>query len=341
MKRTLDFIVIGAQKAGTTTLFEYLRQHPALALPAEKESPFFSNDDRYDRGMDDYCRHLFAFADHAKLWGTVTPQYMFGGLLSGGPGSVPQQHSPPVTTVPRRIHAACPKARLIAILRDPAERAFSHYRQTVLFGWEQRPFDQAIKEMLGSSSLHDAREQPSEPHGYVVWGEYGRILEPYYDLFGDDGVLALFTEELERDPAELLARIYACLGVEPATVPIAGTQRRARVGATSRRLPWLNLYRAQRSISENSVARTCWHAMPWRTRRRLDRVFAGAAASVDLRNRRRVESTMSPEAAAALRTHFRTDTQRLANLIGRMPPWAESYLPHGEHKRTAGHSADT
>ena len=81
VKNTLDFIVIGAQKAGTTSLFEYLRGHPELSLPPDKEAPFFSSEEARRRGFEDYMRKAFAFADPSSKWGTVTPQYMVGGLL--------------------------------------------------------------------------------------------------------------------------------------------------------------------------------------------------------------------------------------------------------------------
>lgn len=332
MKQALDFIVIGAQKAGTTTLFDHLREHSGLELPAGKEAPFFSDDARFARGMPDYLSRVFPFGDPAKLWGTVTPQYMVGGVLGRGPRSAPQQDDPPVITVPRRIRALCPDARLIAILRDPTERAFSHYRQTVLYGWEQRPFEQAIEESLRPAALEVGRERPSEPAGYVVWGEYGRILEPYFELFGTDRVLVVFTEELAHDPAALLARIYAFLGADPAKAATVDEERRARRGASTRRMAWLNPYLTQSKLARNGASRALWHAVPWRTRRKIDELFARAAVRIDLWNREPGDAAMPAEAAAALREHFQDDARRLAELIGRPPTWADEHLPEAAER---------
>src|SRR5712691_8988709 len=106
----LDFVVIGAQKGGTTTLFEHLRGHPELCLPADKEAPFFNRPELYSHGVE----HLFSTyfpqpLPTDRLLGTVTPQYM---CIAG---------------CAQRLAVAFPECRLVVILRDPVERAYSHY----------------------------------------------------------------------------------------------------------------------------------------------------------------------------------------------------------------------
>src|SRR5438132_830712 len=80
VKDTLDFIIIGAQKAGTTSLFRYLKGHPEVSMPLEKEVPFFCSDIAYERGFDGYIQRLKGemIADPARKWGTATPHYMSG-----------------------------------------------------------------------------------------------------------------------------------------------------------------------------------------------------------------------------------------------------------------------
>ncbi len=70
--RELDFLVIGAQNAGTTALWQLLRDHPQLAFPADSETPFFTDDEAFGRGLDWYTSMLFAEADPAARWGTGT-----------------------------------------------------------------------------------------------------------------------------------------------------------------------------------------------------------------------------------------------------------------------------
>jgi hypothetical protein len=327
VKNTLDFIVIGAQKAGTTSLFEYLRRHPELSLPPGKEVPFFSHEAIRARGWDDYMGKAFAFAEQHSQWGTATPQYMVGGLWEQ-PNPLPSGDVYDERTVPLRIHERIPEVRLIAILRDPAERARSHHRMAVMNGIDKRSFRQAIDELLQSESLEQARREPRETTGYVAWGEYGRILTGYFDVFPREQILVLFTKELESEPERLLRYIYDFLSVRADFIP-DNIGARYRAGGTERRFSWLGTYSRlspwaiQRTLTDNPTARGLWHALPEPTRRRIDRVFARVAYRMDLWNRRtKVDAVDSDDATLErLRVHYTQDTQRLAALLKTDPPW--------------------
>jgi len=110
LKRNVDFLVIGAQKSGTTSLFKYLQRHPELYLPPSKEINFFVNASKFPRGLDWYIETYFRGADEDKLWGEVCPSYIG------------------YTSAPANIYANCPDVKLVAILRNPIDRAYSHYR---------------------------------------------------------------------------------------------------------------------------------------------------------------------------------------------------------------------
>jgi hypothetical protein len=327
MKERLDFIIVGAQKAGTTSLFEYLRRHPELSLPAGKEMPFFSDEEARRRGWGDYLRRAFAFADPSSLWGTATPQYMLGGVLDQ-PNPSPDGDHFDERTVPRRIHERVPDVRLIAILRDPVERARSHHRMISMEGIEQRSFEEAIEELLRPDALERARREPRETSGYVTWGEYGRILEGYYDVFPADQMLVLFTEELEKSPESLLGRVFEFLGVSEDFVP-ENVGTKYRVGGAERRVSWLGTYSSlgplamQRAVTRNSATRALWHALPKARRRQIDGLFGKLVYSLDLWNRRTDVDTADPDSATLirLREHFAQDQDRLAGLIGASPPW--------------------
>jgi hypothetical protein len=162
-KDLLDFIVIGAQKAGTTSLFQYLRYHPEISLPAGKEVPYFSHDALYARGWAAYMRNLAryeAISDPMRKWGTVTPQYMVGGVLQAT-ADVAIKNNYDERTVPLRIHERLPDVRMIAILRDPVERALSHHRMAVMIGRERRSFDDVVGELLRPNALDRARDRKS------------------------------------------------------------------------------------------------------------------------------------------------------------------------------------
>jgi hypothetical protein len=327
MKDTLDFIIIGAQKAGTTSLFEYLRPHPELSLPIGKEVPFFSHKAAYARGWVDYLSKAFAAADPTTKWGTATPQYMVGGLWEQ-PNSPSDDGSYDERTVPLRIHEQLPNVRLIAILRDPVERARSHHRMAVMNEIENRPFDQAIDDLLQPEGLAEARREPRELTGYVTWGEYGRILAAYYDVFSKEQILVLFTEELEHDPERLLQRIYDFVGVRDDFIPDnLGT--RYRVGGSGLRVPSLGTYSRlspwaiQRNLTGNSALRRLWHALPEHRRRQIDRVYGWVGYKIDLWNRQVNADGEDVETATVerLRAHYQQDGAQLKELLGVTSPW--------------------
>ncbi len=332
MKQTLDFVVIGAQKAGTTSLFEYLRRHPQLSLPEGKELPFFNDEEAMARGWQSYLRKAFALADPQTRWGTATPQYMAGGLIDR-PNPGPDGERYDERTIPSRMREQMPDVRLIAILRDPVERARSHHRMVAMEGLEQRSFAQAVRELLCPEALELARSEPRETTGYVAWGEYGRILEGFYEVFGEEQLLVLFTDDLEQDPRSLLARVFEFLGVDAEFVP-ENLGAQYRVGGERRRISWLGTYSRlnplalQRMLTRNPVSRRVWRALPDPARRRVDHLFGRLVYRLDLWNRRsgnrRTHVAVSESDDATLqrlREHFEHDGQRLERLLGSPPPW--------------------
>src|SRR5690349_13410408 len=118
MDGALDFIVIGAQKAGTTSLFEYLRRHLEIYLLSHKDAVYFSHDGEWARDWGEYLRHEFRFASPACKWGKVSPTYMVGGVYDAAIRDGEDRHDDE-RTVPLRIRDYLPEVRLVAILRDP------------------------------------------------------------------------------------------------------------------------------------------------------------------------------------------------------------------------------
>lgn len=320
MKELLDFIVIGAQKSGTTTLFEYLAMHPQIALPPGKEAPFFSHDNSLTRGWAEYLRRAFPFADPIQKWGTVTPHYMTGTVYDAAHDHRAHYDE---RTIPSRIQERIPHVRLVAILRDPVERALSHHAMMVMNAAESRSFDDAITELLTPEKIMLARSAPTETNAYVAWGEYGRILGGYLDVFPRKQLLVLFTRDLAHDPKSLLHRLYDFIGVdtEPAhRAPFI----KSRVGSVSRRVPWLDLNRAQEAVATNSVTRTLWRTMPYSTRRYIDQVFIRARYRVELWNRRNRSYRSLPvsdETLTRLRAHFCEDCESLSRRFSISLPW--------------------
>jgi hypothetical protein len=320
----LDFLVIGAAKAGTTSLFEYLRPHPELYLPAGKEVPFFSDERVYPKGWDEYRRRFFDGAPEDRLWGTVTPPYMAGSLAHPELGAGVDEGSD-VRTIPRRIHQLAPDVRLIAVLRDPVERLHSHYRMDVFKERERRPLADVVDELLTPAALEAGRREYTQgTASYVVLGEYGRILAGYYDIFRADQLHVVFTDDLADRPAEILREALEHIGADPDFRP-PNLGVRYLAASRSRRLEWLNIERINSSLARNRPLRSAWHAVPRGARWRINRLHKDVSHRLTLWNRKNdaEPEPLDPTVAERLREHFRPDSERLADLIGKDVPWLQ------------------
>jgi hypothetical protein len=195
-----DFLVLGAQKAGTTALYTYLRRHPQIGGPVFKEVSFF--DRHYVNGERWYRAHMPL--RRSGLVGEASPGYLFHPLA------------------PERVAQMLPRSRLIALLRNPADRAFSHYQHEVAFGREDLSFEEALacEDERMEGELERMLREPayfSYPwwnYTYLARGRYADQLERWYDAFPRDQLLVLFTDDLAADTAATYGRVLDFLGVE-------------------------------------------------------------------------------------------------------------------------------
>jgi len=295
--RPLDFAVIGASKSGTTSLFKYLRSHPSVYLPPGKDLPFFAADHAFARGWEASVAEHYAAAPAEALWGTVTPRYMED------------------SRVPERMRRLMPEVRLVALLRNPIDRAFSQYRQQVRRGKEAREFADAVTRQLEPAVLERARAAPQELDAgdrYLATGEYGRILRQFLDRFPADRLVVLFSEELDSEPGAVLDRLLAHVGVAPGFRP-ANLDRRYHLGGTRERFPGL----APR-LKKLLPVRRVWRLLPARHRR---------AAWTWYFTRANVVAEPAPQVFASFRREltafFADDVSALETIVGRPVPWPE------------------
>ncbi|HME01534.1 MAG TPA: sulfotransferase domain-containing protein [Solirubrobacteraceae bacterium] len=209
----LEFLVIGTQKGGTTTLWKLLRDHPQLWLPDAKEAPFFSHTEVYEEGLASYMRRLNAPSQEGVLRGTVTPHYMQGWQDAS------------TATVAERIARTLPDVRLVALLRDPVARARSQHAMMVARGRERRGADRAMSESLRAEDLRRGRSTPEDTNTYVVQGEYGRVLGEYLSFLPRSALHVELTEDLSRDPLGVLRRVLHFIGVREDHEPVAPFER--------------------------------------------------------------------------------------------------------------------
>lgn len=197
-----DFLVIGAQKAGTTALYAYLRWHPQITGPSWKEVSFF---DRHWWRGEPWYRGQFPLRSGGKLVGEASPSYLFHPLA------------------PERARAVVPEAKLVALLRDPVDRAYSQYQHEVSLGREPLSFEDALA-AEAERTRGEVERLVADPkafstawwdHTYASRGRYAEQLERWLIAFPREQLLIVTTEELGERPAETYASILAFLGAAP------------------------------------------------------------------------------------------------------------------------------
>jgi hypothetical protein len=209
LERELDFIVIGVQKGGTTSLWQYLRGHPRIAMPDFKEASIFCmRPERIPETLEKFMTTAFDGAPADARLGKVSTHYMMGA-----------GRRIDVEGIVERIAEAFPEVRLIALLRDPIERAISHYRMSLRRGFERRSLDDAVEALLEPEGLEAGRRRPSETNSYLAQGEYGRILRAYVERFGRERIHAEATADLGAAPGLVVDRVLDFLGLPPGYRP--------------------------------------------------------------------------------------------------------------------------
>lgn len=201
-----DFIIIGTQKGGTSSLYNALVQHPQILKAARKEVHFF--DQYYERGLDWY-RQQFPACQPGQVTGEASPFYMAHPRVA------------------ERIARDCPDTRLIVMLRNPADRAISHYQQEY-----RRKHDLAdLARALAEEDARTAKDWAALKRGelltrsnaqrfsYRQRGYYARQLAPYFALFPRSRIFILQSEAYFQSPYDLLPGIYRFLGVDPGFRP--------------------------------------------------------------------------------------------------------------------------
>lgn len=201
-----NLLVIGGQRCGTSSLFKYLGGHPRCAASVRKEVRFFT--EYYGRGASWYRSHFplstVAKIRRAKVFFEATPDYLLD------------------PRVPKRASSLLPDFRVIVLLRDPVERAYSHYWHNRRLGTETLPFQEALAAESDRIGSHLARiergsEEPTPKsllrYAYVERGRYARHLERWLDFIESERVLILPSEFFYQDTDTAFQEILAFLGL--------------------------------------------------------------------------------------------------------------------------------
>ena len=199
-----EFIIIGVQKGGTTSLYNYLIQHPQIARAAQKEIHYF--DLNFDKTPDWYYSQFpQPESGEHQLTGEASPYYIFHPRVA------------------QRIHDLCPKVKIIALLRNPVERAISHYHYYIKIGYESLSLESAIaseperlqgeiEKILASPNYYSYEHQH---HTYISRGIYADQLPAWMQLFPKSQLLILKSEDLYTNPCGTYHTVLEFLNLPP------------------------------------------------------------------------------------------------------------------------------
>lgn len=179
-----NLVVIGAMKAGTTSLHHYLDCHPDISMSRVKETNFFSNEKYWSKGRAWYQSQ---FATGTKFRGETSTSYT----------AYPQ-----AAHVPQRMHEYVPDAKLVYLVRNPVTRFLSHYVHWTSIGLETRTIDEVI------AAVAEGERGP-----YVLQGMYATQIDQYLEYFRADQLLVITTESLKQQQRETLREVCQFLGL--------------------------------------------------------------------------------------------------------------------------------
>lgn len=257
MGRFPTYIIAGAMRCGTTALNSYLRAHPQIAVSSSKEVHFF--DSRWDRGVEWY-REQFPGSERALAVGEATPNYMFRPLALD------------------RLRDTLPDVKLVVMLRNPADRAYSHYWHDRTRGKVADEFGVVVKRELAGEDVG--------PAAYVDRGRYRWQIEEILRRFPHDALHAQAFEDMKADPVRVYSEICDFVGVDAsfrpqelgAPVNAYAEFRSLKVRDWARRLP----KRVQNLVAQvNRVETAAYPPMDAGVRAELNAEFAAANAGLE------------------------------------------------------------
>ena len=200
--RKPDFLLIGAQKSGTSWLWEMLGQHPETDLPPTKEIHYFGSSEHYAKGPEWYYAH-FEGLDQRRLCGEASTSYLFDRVPFWFNESRQIEYDPTLSALPALVHTEIPDAKVIAVLRDPVHRALSAYRH-----WMKKGNLSPLAGLRRTAVEHPRLR-------ILEYGQYCRHLRAWRDVFPSNQMLVLiFEEDVVNRPRDGLRKVYEFLDLD-------------------------------------------------------------------------------------------------------------------------------
>ena len=288
--RMPNLFIVGAAKAGTTALYDYLTQHPHVFLSRVKEPMFFSREENYARGIDWYGDTYFEGAEDYLVRGEATPHYLYWS----------EKVAPRI----KEVYGERP-VKFIVSFRDPVSRAYSWYWNMVREGREDLDFDEALR-VEGcrlKQNRHELYRLGSMVYGYSAGSRYASLLQPYLELFSPQNLFFVFQDDLKSRLNETCKEIFEFLGVE-SSVQINTSNSNPAAMPRSR---LLHKTLRQRSLFKGFIK----PFIPKRVRRPLK----SKMMQVNLKETAYVP--LDPQLAHELRLSYRTEIEKLEEITGR------------------------
>ncbi len=263
-----NFFLVGAAKSGTTSLHAYLRQHPQIYVSPIKEPAYFTDEVRQEHLGEELLREHASSQRKLRAWlarpnpgkcpgGVVLDWESYVKLFAGvksetaiGEASVSYLWSP---TAPRHISERIPEARIVMILRDPAERAFSHYLDFLTAGAVRHSFREHIR-----LAMAYRENRMCCYHPFLEFGCYAVQLQRYLALFPREQLYVMFYQDFQSDPALAMEGIFRFLKVDPdVAVDMSKRYRQPRVprfGTAGYLLKRVGIWQRGRRLIPNRIA---------------------------------------------------------------------------------------
>jgi hypothetical protein len=302
-----NFFLVGAAKAGTTSLYNYLSQHPQIYMSPIKEPNYFAGEVRIENFAPEFHEQIRRWQSELRMYldGPRTGHFTSGpvadwddylrlfepagGQIAVGEASPTYLWSP---TAPMNIRSRCPEARILMILRNPVDRAFAQHMHTLSVSRRPMTLREHITAALGTSE-----RKIGELYPFLEFGLYANQVERYLSVFGRARVMVRLYDDFVADPSGLLREIFIFLGVDAEFRP--DTRMRHMTARVPRSL-LLN-----RLLPANGVRAVVAERLPGAVRRKL--------RSVLFRDRSRIE--MPPSDREFLASFYRSDIERLSRLL--------------------------
>ena len=288
--RMPNLFLIGAAKAGTTALYDYLAQHPQVFLSQVKEPMFFSRDEYYARGLDWYEEFYFRGAENYPVRAEATPHYLYWS----------EKVAPRI----KEVYAERP-VKFVVSFRDPVSRAYSWYWNMVREGREELEFEEALRveEYRLEQNRNELYQLGSMVYGYSAGSRYASLLEPYLELFSAEDFFFVFQDDLKSRLHETCANIFEFLGIE-SSIQISSSNSNPAAMPRSRLL--------HKTLRQRSPLKEFFKPfMPGGVRRRLK------SRMLQANLKETPYAPLDPQLANELRSSYRTEIEKLEKISGR------------------------